>query len=626
MNEMASGTSADTLAAIARDALAQFVVSAEGDEGSNLLVRVEALRSLGVEAEEESHEARLLRLSRDLSLDAGEVLALAVCFEVERDPVFARQVAMVQEPVGKSRPMIGMLARCVENPGDRVLALSIGTAVRSGLLTLGDEEAPLGERSLYLAPHMVAALSGCALAAPGFGLPKASNVRLAGSQRRAAGELATFLSESSDPASVVIRSSALAEGLALAQAMARTMGKCVALSEAAEAGPCHAAWFAALKVLPCFHAGGGPGETWKVPPRQTYHGPLVVIAGPDTRIEAAGSLREYRLAVPDPAERAELWRDHGLAAESAERAARSYRQGSGRIAEIAARLPGASPGWEDVKSLVQAPAHDLGIAAQHIRTAKVARDGLVLTEDLASALDELTERVWHRDGLADGLGPALTARYSPGVTALMCGESGTGKTLAAHWLAERIGLPLYRVDMAALTSKWIGETEKNLSHLLATAEQADLILFFDEADSLFGARTDVADSHDRYANAQTNFLLQRFEEFDGIALLSTNSRDRFDSAFVRRIDAILEFPMPDAAARRDLWQQHLGEGHDLDAADIDRLAVEVDIAGGHIRNAVLGAAARSRREDRLIARGDIAAAVRREYAKLGKAGLPLEAW
>ena len=256
----------------------------------------------------------------------------------------------------------------------------------------------------------------------------------------------------------------------------------------------------------------------------------------------------------------------------------------------------------------------------------MTRDSLVLEPRLTEALDELVERVWRRDGLADGLGPALTARYSPGVTALMCGESGTGKTLAAHWLAEQIGLPLYRVDMAALTSKWIGETEKNLSHLLATAEQADLILFFDEADSLFGARTDVSDSHDRYANAQTNFLLQRFEEFEGIALLSTNSRDRFDSAFVRRIDAILEFPLPDGPARRELWVQHLGKGHRLTKADLDLLAVEVDIAGGHIRNVVLGAAARAARGGKPIARGDIAAAVRREYAKLGKAGTPLEAW
>ena len=119
--------------------------------------------------------------------------------------------------------------------------------------------------------------------------------------------------------------------------------------------------------------------------------------------------------------------------------------------------------------------------------------------------------------------------------------------MAAGWIATRLGLPLYRVDLASLTSKWIGETEKNLSAILSTAEHADVILFFDEADALFAARTGISDANDRFANAQTNYLLQRIEEYEGIAILASNSRDRFDPAFVRRLDTILDFPMPDAA-------------------------------------------------------------------------------
>src|SRR2546430_13862603 len=118
-----------------------------------------------------------------------------------------------------------------------------------------------------------------------------------------------------------------------------------------------------------------------------------------------------------------------------------------------------------------------------------------------------------------GLGASATARYHPGVRALFVGPSGTGKTLAAGWLATRLGLPLYRVDLASVTSKYIGETEKNLAQLLARAEQAEVILLFDEADSLFGKRTDITDSNDRFANAQTNYLLQRIENYDGIVLL-----------------------------------------------------------------------------------------------------------
>src|SRR5207302_11471594 len=145
------------------------------------------------------------------------------------------------------------------------------------------------------------------------------------------------------------------------------------------------------------------------------------------------------------------------------------------------------------------------------------------------------------------------ARYRPGVRALFLGPSGTGKTLAAGWLATQLGLPLFRVDLASITSKYIGETEKNLSQLLARAEHAEVVLLFDEADSLFGKRTDVKDSNDRFANAQTNYLLQRIETFDGIALLTSNSRSRFDAAFSRRLDLIIEFPMPGPEERRAAW-------------------------------------------------------------------------
>ena len=163
-----------------------------------------------------------------------------------------------------------------------------------------------------------------------------------------------------------------------------------------------------------------------------------------------------------------------------------------------------------------------------------------------------------RDELVAGLGVSATTRYRPGVRALFTGPSGTGKTLAAGWIATRLGLPLYRVDLASVTSKYIGETEKNLAQLLARAEQAEVILFFDEADSLFGKRTDITDSNDRFANAQTNYLLQRIENYDGIVLLTSNSQARFDTAFARRIDFVIEFSQPAPEERRAIWLSHLG--------------------------------------------------------------------
>src|SRR5687767_7241240 len=188
----------------------------------------------------------------------------------------------------------------------------------------------------------------------------------------------------------------------------------------------------------------------------------------------------------------------------------------------------------------------------------VPHDALVMPPTLRRDLDLFLQRCRAREGLVSGLGAAALTRYHPGVRALFVGPSGTGKTLAAGWLATRLGMPLYRVDLASVTSKYIGETEKNLAQLLARAEHAEVMLLFDEADSLFGKRTDVKDSNDRFANAQTNYLLQRIENYDGIVLLTSNSQARFDDAFARRLDFVVDFPPPRPEERRALWQSHLG--------------------------------------------------------------------
>ena len=212
---------------------------------------------------------------------------------------------------------------------------------------------------------------------------------------------------------------------------------------------------------------------------------------------------------------------------------------------------------------------------------------------------------------------AIQARYKTGVRSLFVGPSGTGKTLAASWLAGRMMLPLYRVDLAAVSSKYIGETEKNLAALLAKAEEQDLVLLFDEADSLFGKRTDISDSNDRFANAQTNYLLQRIETFSGIVILTSNSKNRFDEAFTRRIDAIVDFNQPEVEERHALWLAHLGDAHMLSGSELGRLAAFADLTGGHIRNVVLMAAVLARAEDSAIDYRLILEALRSEYRKLG---------
>jgi SpoVK/Ycf46/Vps4 family AAA+-type ATPase len=250
----------------------------------------------------------------------------------------------------------------------------------------------------------------------------------------------------------------------------------------------------------------------------------------------------------------------------------------------------------------------------------VPEQALVRSDGLRQELELLLLRCRGRDQLVEGLGEAARVRFHPGVKALLVGPSGTGKTLAASWLTSRLGLPLYRVDLAAITSKYIGETEKNLADLLARAEQAEVVLLFDEADSLFGKRTEVREANDRFANAQTNYLLQRIETYDGIVLLTSNSRERFDSAFSRRLDAVIDFALPGPQERHALWLAHLGEGHGLSEGELNRLAGEVDLAGGAIRNVVLAAAVLARQGRGAITMAELRRGLAMECRKLG---LPL---
>ena len=164
-----------------------------------------------------------------------------------------------------------------------------------------------------------------------------------------------------------------------------------------------------------------------------------------------------------------------------------------------------------------------------------------------------------RDRVRDEWGMGRGGSRGDGITALFAGPSGTGKTLAAEVIAGELGLDLYAIDLAMVVDKYIGETEKNLDRLFAEAERVNGVLFFDEADALFGKRSEVHDARDRYANVEIAYLLQRMEAFDGIAILATNLRANLDDAFARRLDAVVDFPVPDRSARLALWERHLGD-------------------------------------------------------------------
>jgi hypothetical protein len=614
------------VAALALRALpAQAPALAEGWNAAMLAPAVAALR-----ATPRARDVRLVAVADALDLSDAELMAVALCRAAESDAAVARAVAEAQSGIGGSRPLLGLAAAVLEPLGASVAALGCGAAVTAGLLQLGEERAALSERSLVLPLPLLAALDGRAMPPEGVRLATPPAIPLTDAVRAEA-RLRAELLAARPCAGLVIRSASAPESLAVAGEVAGVLRFGLARIEG-EKPPGLAPWLVAAGCIPVFTPRPGPGERWSPPPLAPYDGPWLLLPGLDGAVEADAPPDEWMLPVPAPEERAALWRAHGVPEEDAARAGAGFRQGAGRIAEAAARARlsaaragRAAPSWQDVTTGIAGNAATLDALARRSAD-RVEEAALVLPAALRGALHGLAARAALRGRLAEGLGPAITARDRPGLRALLVGESGTGKTLAAHWLATRLGLPLYRVDLAALTSKWIGETEKNLSAILGAAEHADVLLFFDEADALFAARTDVGDANDRFANAQTNYLLQRIEEFDGIALLASNSRERFDPAFVRRLDAILEFPLPEAPARRALWHAHLGTAHELPAEALDRLAVSVDLAGGHIRNVVLAAAARAKAEGRTIGWADVTAAVAEEYGKLARPPPELPPW
>ena len=205
------------------------------------------------------------------------------------------------------------------------------------------------------------------------------------------------------------------------------------------------------------------------------------------------------------------------------------------------------------------------------------------------------------------------------MVALFAGPSGTGKTLAAEVIAADLGVEVYKVDLANMVSKYIGETEKNLSAIFDAAEASSVALFFDEADALLGRRSEVSDAHDRYANIEVAYLLQRLERYDGLAIMATNLLRNIDPAFLRRIHVIVEFPVPEAPERRRIRRRCLPPNAPLaEDLDLDVLADRVEIVGGAIRNSVATAAFLAAEEGQPIGQAHVITAVRREMQKLGR--------
>jgi SpoVK/Ycf46/Vps4 family AAA+-type ATPase len=337
--------------------------------------------------------------------------------------------------------------------------------------------------------------------------------------------------------------------------------------------------------------------------------------------------------LPDTGTRVQLWRKALTGVPLGEdvdldRLAGRMRLGAGQIHDAAATARGLSyarSGPAAPLTMIELDeacrrhsSRRFGSFARKI-TSRPTWDDLVLPAERVDRLRELCDHARHRAVVLERWGFDRKLPNGKGLGLLFVGAPGTGKTLAASVIAGELGLDLYQIDLAAVVSKWIGETEKHLSQIFDEAERGHGVLFFDEADALFGKRTELHDAHDRYANLETSYLLQRIEAYEGIVILASNFRRNLDEAFVRRLRFIVEFPLPDERERRRIWEQ-IWPAETPRAPDLDLayLARRFELAGAYIRNIALAAAFLAAAEHQPVGQRHVLHAAHREYQKLGK--------
>jgi len=354
--------------------------------------------------------------------------------------------------------------------------------------------------------------------------------------------------------------------------------------------------------------------------------------------EPAGRLNCARYAVevskPTPLEQREAWVRALETLQTKDEAARIAQLLAGHFnlnleklhegVRLAAEIPAddRSPRdhvWQACRELVRPR---LDALAQRLEP-KATWEDLVLAEEPLNLLRQIAGQVCERNKVYEDWGFAKKMNRGFGINALFTGETGTGKTMAAEVIANELRLDLYRIDLSAVVSKYIGETEKNLRKLFEAAEQGGAILFFDEADALFGKRSEVKDSHDRYANIEINYLLQRMEAFSGLAILATNMKSALDQAFMRRLRFVVNFQFPSVRERKAIWEKSLPAEVPRDGLDFDRLA-RLNLAGGNIHSIALNAAFLAAQNGQMVTMQILLTAARTELRKLEKGFSELE--
>lgn len=587
----------------------------------------------------------LQRLATNFDLDAGDIEILLIALAPDLDPRFERLYAYLNDDVSRRRATVGLaleLCGSVGSDTERRRFRPHGPLVSGGLLQVEEPEAPVLRRLLRVPDRVVAHLLGDATPDPAVALVMTECV--AGEVAPAAG-LDRGLAEGAR-LFYVREGSGSAGFSAAASALDRAGHTCIALDLKRLAPSDDAAALAAAAAREARFAGGalvaGPVEVLADRGAEAIRSfteaacPLVLIG---QRAWDPQWSRSVPLEVDAPLlsveDRGDVWRsalngrlEPGLDPGTATLQFRLSPEQVVRAA-AAARLQAVVAGVDIGVAELHAGARSQNAAglerlARRLEP-RVGWPDLVLPPDPLMHLRELTARTRHRDRVLNDWGMGRTSSRGRGVTALFAGESGTGKTMSAEVIAADLGLHLYVIDLSTVVDKYVGETEKNLERIFVEADRVNAVLLFDEADAIFGKRSEVSDAHDRYANVEVAYLLQRMERFEGLAILTTNLRANVDEAFTRRLDVVVDFPMPEATDRRRLWELHLGPGVPRRPdVDLDFLAAAFRLSGGNIHNIVLGAAFLAAAEGEAVGMSQLIRSTEREYRKLGHLCVPDE--
>ena len=606
------------------------------DPFRGLYVSDDLARTLARVPPEMSIDVALSDAVAKLDLDELDAALLVLCLAPELDPRYGRLMGYLHDDLTRKLPSPRLAASLLSGAGfdsrDVLARFARDRPLhQTGAIRLlgGDETVPLAERLVKVAEQLVCHVIGARLEpASRDHVRRVDPPMYSLGRDRTVAELRRMLAQADDASLLVCGP----DGVDL---LAAALDKPVMAIEATHMRSDAAA---AAAILEARLAGGrvcvtvtgepAPEERAAVTAALAVHAHgLLIWAAHRDGVAWLDALGAATVEVPAPtaAERRVLWRRH-VDGDDADLLAAKFRHSAAQIAR-AARLAGltAAAGGRSEPSLEDLHLGARRASSRQLEQLAVTLPGrerwkeLVLPERSLALLRSISAYLRHRELVLGDWGFDATVAGEHGVKVLFFGESGTGKTMAARVLAGELGLELYRIDLATVISKYIGETEKNLDRLFAAAQDSNAILFFDEADAVFGKRSEVKDAHDRYANIEVAYMLQKMESYDGAVILATNLRSNIDDAFLRRLDLAVEFPFPETAQRQAIWRTLLpARAPVADDVDLNVLATKFRLSGGSIRNCSLAAAFLAADDGGTIAMRHLLQAVFAEYLKLGR--------